>query len=85
MWDVSRQPGPLPFEQEAARALAAWRAGQFELPDYYLALAAGDVRQRPGRRGHQGRTSTSARCARPGRTGWRWSPRPSPPSRPRVS
>jgi len=43
MWDVSRQPGPLPFEQEAARALAAWRAGQFELPDYYLALAAAEV------------------------------------------
>jgi len=40
MWDVSRQPGPAEFEQEAAKALAAWRAGQFELPDYYLILAA---------------------------------------------
>ena len=40
MWDVSRQPGPAEFEQEAARALAAWRAGLFELPDYYLVLAA---------------------------------------------
>lgn len=41
MWDVSRQPGPAGFEQEAARALTAWRAGLFELPDYYLVLAAG--------------------------------------------
>jgi hypothetical protein len=41
MWDVSRQPGPAEFEQEAAKALAAWRAGRFELPDYYLVLATG--------------------------------------------
>ena len=40
MWDLSRQPGPAAFEQEAAQALAAWRAGRFELPDYYLVLAA---------------------------------------------
>ena len=40
MWDVSRQPGPAGFEQEAARALTAWRAGLFELPDYYLVLAS---------------------------------------------
>jgi hypothetical protein len=40
MWDVSRQPGPAEFEKEAATALAAWRAGRFELPDYYLVLAA---------------------------------------------
>ena len=40
MWDVSRQPGPAGFEREAAQALAAWRAGRFELPDYYLVLAA---------------------------------------------
>jgi hypothetical protein len=40
MWDVSRQEGPTEFELEAAKALAAWRAGQFELPDYYLVLAA---------------------------------------------
>jgi hypothetical protein len=43
MWDVSRQPGPVPFELEAAKAVAAWRAGRFELPDYYLVLAAGDA------------------------------------------
>jgi hypothetical protein len=40
MWDVSRQEGPVEFELEAAKALAAWRAGRFELPDYYLVLAA---------------------------------------------
>ena len=39
MWDVSRQEGPAGFEQEAAKVLAAWRAGRFELPDYYLVLA----------------------------------------------
>ena len=40
MWDVSAPQGPADFEADAARALAAWRAGQFELPDYYLVLAA---------------------------------------------
>ena len=39
MWDVSRQQDPAAFEQEASLALAAWRAGRFELPDYYLVLA----------------------------------------------
>jgi hypothetical protein len=39
MWDVARPQGAAGFEQEAARALAAWRAGRFELPDYYLVLA----------------------------------------------
>ena len=39
MWDVSRQQGPAEFEQEAVKALAAWQAGRFELPDYYLVLA----------------------------------------------
>jgi hypothetical protein len=40
MWDLSKQPGPAAFELAAAQALAAWRGGQFELPDYYLVLAA---------------------------------------------
>jgi hypothetical protein len=40
MWDLSRQPGPAAFEQEAAQVLAAWRADRFELPDYYLVLAS---------------------------------------------
>jgi hypothetical protein len=41
MWDVSRPEGPAGFEAEALKALAAWRSGQFELPDYYLVLCAG--------------------------------------------
>jgi hypothetical protein len=40
MWDVSRPEGPVSFELEAAKVLAAWRSGRFELPDYYLILAA---------------------------------------------
>ena len=36
MWDLARPKGPARFEQEASAALTAWRAGQFELPDYYL-------------------------------------------------
>jgi hypothetical protein len=48
MWRISPPQGPdgsLPqgpdgFEREAARAVTAWRAGLFELPDYYLVLAA---------------------------------------------
>jgi len=43
MWDVSRQEGSAAFEQEAVEALAAWRAGRFELPDYYLVLARQDT------------------------------------------
>jgi hypothetical protein len=43
MWDVSRHQGPAGFEQAAAKALTAWRAGRFELPDYYLVLATGTV------------------------------------------
>jgi hypothetical protein len=40
MWDVSAgSPGPAGFEQAAAEALAGWRSGQFELPDYYLVIA----------------------------------------------
>jgi hypothetical protein len=40
MWTItSGSHGTDEFELQAARALAAWRAKQFELPDYYLALA----------------------------------------------
>ena len=35
------------FELRAAEALTAWRAGQFELPDYYLVLAEA-VQATPG-------------------------------------
>jgi hypothetical protein len=41
MWDVSSAEGPAGFEAEALKALTAWRSGRFELPDYYLVLAAG--------------------------------------------
>jgi len=40
MWEITAQPrGSADFELRAAEALAAWRANQFELPDYYLVLA----------------------------------------------
>jgi hypothetical protein len=40
MWDVTRGPGgDTEFERQAAEAVTSWRAGQFELPDYYLVLA----------------------------------------------
>jgi len=40
MWDITSGPrGSDEFELQAAAALAAWRAKQFELPDYYLVLA----------------------------------------------
>jgi hypothetical protein len=40
MWEVTAEPrGSDEFELRAAEALAAWRARQFELPDYYLVLA----------------------------------------------
>jgi hypothetical protein len=41
MWDLTRGSlaGSVLFEEEVARALAGWRARQFELPDYYLVLA----------------------------------------------
>ena len=42
MWDVSQPGGAADFEREAVTVLAAWRAGTFELPDYYLTLSAAD-------------------------------------------
>lgn len=40
MWEISDTPrGSEAFELRAGEALASWRAGQFELPDYYLVLA----------------------------------------------
>jgi hypothetical protein len=40
MWDpAGGSPGAAGFEASAAEALAAWRAKQFELPDYYLVMA----------------------------------------------
>ncbi|MGH3152339.1 MAG: hypothetical protein ACRDOB_16660 [Streptosporangiaceae bacterium] len=48
MWDMSRPQGPAGFEQAAARVLTAWRAGRFELPDYYLVLATALETGEPG-------------------------------------
>ncbi len=48
MWDLSRQQGPAGFELEAAKVLSAWRAGLFELPDYYLATATSVGAGQPG-------------------------------------
>jgi hypothetical protein len=44
MWDVSRAAeGTAGFELAAGLALAAWRAGRFELPDYYLEIAPAET------------------------------------------
>jgi hypothetical protein len=41
MWDVPGGPrAAAGFEERAADALAAWRDKRFELPDYYLVMAA---------------------------------------------
>lgn len=46
MWELTQAPhGTEAFELRAGEALAAWRANQFELPDYYLVLAR---EQQPG-------------------------------------
>ncbi len=43
MWDLTAGPGhAAAFEAHAAEAVASWRAGRFELPDYYLSLTPGD-------------------------------------------
>jgi hypothetical protein len=40
MWEITGEAhGSDEFELRAAEALGAWRAKQFELPDYYLVLA----------------------------------------------
>jgi hypothetical protein len=40
MWSITTEAtGSDEFELRAAEALASWRAGRFELPDYYLVLA----------------------------------------------
>ncbi len=41
MWDLASGPGgAAAFEERAAETLAAWRDKRFELPDYYLVVAA---------------------------------------------
>jgi hypothetical protein len=56
MWDLAHPQGPARFEQEAAIALAAWRAGQFELPDYYLVAASSHEPGQPGQPGQPDQT-----------------------------
>lgn len=47
MWEVSRESrGSEEFELRAAEAVEAWRAGRFELPDYYLVVAEHTTPQR---------------------------------------
>jgi hypothetical protein len=49
MWEVATEPrGGDRFETRASEALAAWRANQFELPDYYLVLAEETAPGTPG-------------------------------------
>jgi hypothetical protein len=44
MWDLTTGPGhAAAFDERAAAAVAGWRAGRFELPDYYVALTPGAV------------------------------------------
>jgi hypothetical protein len=43
MWDVAQGQGAAAFEAKARETEAAWRAGRFELPDYYLVLARADA------------------------------------------
>jgi len=55
MWDVpGGSRGAAGFEHSAADVLAAWRGKQFELPDYYLVMAASG---QPGGTGGPGRPS----------------------------
>ena len=60
MWDLAQPQGPGRFEQEAAAALAAWRAGQFELPDYYLVTARTTPDSSPGGTADPGPADPSA-------------------------
>jgi hypothetical protein len=62
MWDVTRGPGgDIEFERQAAEAVTAWRAGRFELPDYYLVMAG------PGEDGQTGFHLGPLRATRPHR------------------
>ena len=70
MWDISDAPrGSETFELRAAEAVASWRAGQFELPDYYLVLAAPGAAPGACRPPSRRPTSTWGRCTGCARTG----------------
>jgi hypothetical protein len=59
MWEVG-SGGAAAFEEQAARALTAWRARQFELADYYVVLAAPDRGASTGRAAQPGGPARSA-------------------------
>ena len=81
MWDLTAGPGhAAAFEQRAAEAVAAGRAGRFELPDYYVVLTpepgrrgGRSGRRPPGPRDERGRRHRDVPGAAPGR--------PPPPGR----
>lgn len=76
MWDVPGGPdGAARFEQCAAEALAAWRAKRFDLPDYYLIMAAAapddagpDLYLGPLRAARPHRAVVAGTAGRPGQT-----------------
>jgi hypothetical protein len=48
MWDVTRDTTDTSdFELRAGEAVGAWRAGHFELPDYYLDISLNDAFEGP--------------------------------------
>jgi hypothetical protein len=76
MWDVPGGPGGAArFEQSAAEALAAWRDKRFDLPDYYLIVAAAapddagpDLYLGPLRAARPRRVGVAGIAGRPGQT-----------------
>jgi hypothetical protein len=76
MWDVPGGPGGAArFEQSAAQALAAWRDKRFDLPDYYLIVAAAapddagpDLYLGPLRAARPRRVVVAGIAGRPGQT-----------------
>jgi hypothetical protein len=76
MWDVPGGPGGAArFEQSAAEVLAAWQAKRFDLPDYYLIMAAAapddagpDLYLGPLRAARPRRAVVAGIAGRPGQT-----------------
>lgn len=60
MWEVGSGGGAAAFEDQAARALTAWRARQFELADYYVVLAVPAPAQPGGPGGPPGSAGAAA-------------------------
>ncbi len=77
MWDVASGPGAAAtFEEHAAETLAAWRGKRFELPDYYLVVAAAqaedmgqDLYLGPLRAGRPRRVAVAGTGDSPGQAG----------------